>query len=154
MKLIFVISIYSILYNSCNRRQTVRGIDTTLRGPGAGERKALGSGGFGDEFESVRGCVGQRLGLLSRELETLAEGAGSAEVEDEGEDLHLGTAERAQQRVDLVDAVDELRPAEPGASGELVLILPLCCLGDVAAWCGLAALAASRVDAPMSRGAS
>lgn len=34
------------------------------------------------------------------------------EIEDEGEDLHLGSAERAQQRVDLVDAGDQLRPAE------------------------------------------
>jgi len=48
-------------------------------------------------------CVGQRLRLLSRELETLADGAGGGMVEDESEDLHLGTAERAQERVDLGD---------------------------------------------------
>ena len=38
--------------------------------------------------------------------ETLTDGAGGGIVEDESEDLHLGTAEGAQQRVDLVDAVD------------------------------------------------
>ena len=67
--------------------------------------------------------MSQRLGLLGRELEALADRLGGAEIEDEGEDLHLGAAERAQERIDLVDAADELRPGQPCASGELVVIL-------------------------------
>ena len=36
---------------------------------------------------------------------------------------YLGAAEGAEQRIDLVDAADELGPAQPGASGELIVIL-------------------------------
>jgi len=61
--------------------------------------------------------VSQGLGLLGRELEALANCLGGTEVDDEGEDLHLGAAEQAQERVDLVDAANQLRPAEPGTSG-------------------------------------
>ena len=50
--------------------------------------------------------MGQRLGLLGRELEALADRLGGTEIEDEGEDLHLGATEGAQQRVDLVEAMN------------------------------------------------
>ena len=36
---------------------------------------------------------------------------------------YLGAAEGAEQRVDLVDAADEFGPAQPRASGELVVVL-------------------------------
>jgi len=67
--------------------------------------------------------VSQRLGLLGRELEAFTDRPGGGEIEDEGEDLHLGAAEGAEQRVDLVDAADEFGPAQPRASGELVVVL-------------------------------
>jgi hypothetical protein len=45
---------------------------------------------------------------LGRELEAFTDRPGGGEIEDEGEDLHLGAAEGAEQRIDLVDAADEL----------------------------------------------
>ena len=61
--------------------------------PGCGDRKVTDSGGFGDELERRRRRMGQRLGLLGRELEALADRLCTTEVDDEGEDLHLGTTE-------------------------------------------------------------
>ncbi len=40
-----------------------------------------------EKLEFAGWAVGQRLRLLGRELETSADGAGGAEVEEEGEDL-------------------------------------------------------------------
>ena len=45
------------------------------------ELAARRSGGFGDELESLRGCVSQGLGLLGRELEHWVETARKGEVE-------------------------------------------------------------------------
>ena len=58
---------------------------------------------------------------------------------------YLGTAEGAQQRVDLVDAADQLRPAQPRSSDELVVILARRCLDGVSSVQSLATLAAGRV---------
>ena len=57
-------------------------------------------------------------------------GPGGGEVDDEGEDLHLGTAEGAEQRVDLVDAANKQGPTEPSASGDLVFLIALGSLGS------------------------
>jgi hypothetical protein len=86
--------------------------------------------------------VGQRLRLLRREFEALANRLGGCEIEDERENLHLSAAKRAQERIDLVDAADQLGPTEPSASSELVVVLPARCLGGVPHQCGLAAFAA------------
>jgi hypothetical protein len=67
--------------------------------------------------------VGQRLRLLRREFEALANRLGGCEI-------------------DLVDAADQLGPTEPSASSELVVVLPARCLGGVPHQCGLAAFAA------------
>lgn len=50
--------------------------------------------------------VSQQLGLLAREREALADLLGVTEVDNAGEDLHLGTTERGGQRIDLVDAAN------------------------------------------------
>ena len=71
-----------------------------------------------EELDLVRWTVGQGLGLLGRQLQTPADRACGGKVGDEGEDLHLATAERAQQGVDLIDPSDELCPIEPGLAGE------------------------------------
>ncbi len=63
--------------------------------------------------------VSQGLGLLGRELEAFGGSLSGTEVDDEGENLHFRAAERAQERLDFVDAANQLRPAEAGASGEL-----------------------------------
>ncbi len=68
--------------------------------------------------------MGQGLGLLGRELEASPDSLGGSEVEDEGQNLHLGTAKRAQQRVDLVHAANQLRPGEARAAGELIVVVP------------------------------
>ena len=86
----------------------------------------------------------QGLGLLSREPEAPADGPGGGEVDDEGEDLHLGTAEGAEQRVDLVDAANNQGPTEPSASGDLVVLAAWLPRG-VFVGCGLAALAAGGI---------
>ena len=74
--------------------------------------------------------MGQRLRLLGRQVETPADRPGGGEVDDEGKKLHLCAAERAQERVDLVDAADELRPGQPGASGELIDPYPLAAIAE------------------------
>ena len=43
--------------------------------------------------------MGQRLRLLGRKLEAFADRLGGTEVDDEGEDLHLGAAEHALAQV-------------------------------------------------------
>ncbi|MGB5479248.1 MAG: hypothetical protein WBO53_19770, partial [Thermoanaerobaculia bacterium] len=48
---------------------------------------------------------------------------GAAEIEGEGEDLHLRAAEGAQERIDLVDAANKQGPTEPGASGDPVVLV-------------------------------
>ncbi len=55
----------------------------------------------------MRRAVGQRLGLLCGESEAAPNGPGGGEVDDQGEDLRLGAAEGAQQRVDLLDSADK-----------------------------------------------
>ena len=90
--------------------------------------------------------MSQGLGLLGGKLEAAADRLGGGKVDEEGEDPHLGAAERAQERIDLVDPVDQLRPAEPSSPGGFVGVALLARHGSaVCSRRGLAALAASRV---------
>jgi len=89
---------------------------------------------------------------LGRELEAFTDRPGGGEIEDAGEDLHLGAAEGAEQRIDLVDAANQLRPAQPRASGELVVILAARGRRGVSRQCGLAPLAAGRCSAWIASG--
>ncbi len=56
----------------------------------------------------------------------LADRLGGTEVDDESENLHLKAAERAQQRVDLVDPANQLCPAEAGWWPVTVRSVDLC----------------------------
>ena len=114
------------------------------------------SGYLVEELDLVRWSVGERLGFLSRKLQTAADRPGGGKVGDEGEYSHLSAAEGTQQRVDLIDPSDQLRPTEPGLAGEGVD-------GVLRAWPGagrfflfdLAPLAAGSigVEAPVARSA-
>ena len=70
-------------------------------------------GGLCEELQSLRRRVSLGLGLLGRELEALANRLGAAEIEDEGEDFHLGTAEGANQCVVAVEARCESSASSP-----------------------------------------
>ena len=63
--------------------------------------------------------VGQGFGLLGRQLQAPSDRPGGGKVGDEGEDFHISATERAQQRVDLIDPSDQLRPTEPGLPSEI-----------------------------------
>ena len=76
------------------------------------------SGYLVEELELMRWSVGKRRRFLGRQLQAASDCAGGGKVGDEGKDFHFATAERAQQRVDLIDPSDQLRPTEPGLAGE------------------------------------
>ncbi len=68
------------------------------RAPGGWELETEGSGRFGEELEGFRRSVGQGVRLLGGKLAT-ADRLGGGEVDDEGEDLHLGAAEGGETLV-------------------------------------------------------
>jgi len=95
--------------NSTDSR-LILAVVTRVPGSQVWELEATGSGGFCEELQRLGRRMRQGLGLLSREPEAPADGPGGGEVEDEGEDLHLGTAEGAEQRVDLSRRGEQARP--------------------------------------------
>jgi len=83
-----------------------------------GERPESG-GGVGELGRGSRRAR-QGLGTLAFAAEVLKDAAQRGELDDEGDDAHLGAAEAAQQRIDLVDLADELAPGDPALPGPLV----------------------------------
>ncbi len=79
------------------------------------------SGDLVEKLELARWSVGERLGLLGRQLQASPDRPGGGEVGDEGEYSHFSAAEGTQQGVDLIDPSDQLRPTEPGLPGEVVV---------------------------------
>ena len=57
------------------------------------------SGYLIEKLELVRWSVGQRLGLLSRKLQTAADRPGGGKVGDEGEYSHLSATERVLRSI-------------------------------------------------------
>lgn len=62
-----------------------------------------------------RGRASERLGLLALDVEVLEQATDRGAVDDERDDAHRGATKGAQQRIELVDLADELRPGETPA---------------------------------------